>query len=173
MSQTIPHVREEFNIPSRNCYSKENVEKIYYVYVIMTSIWIFTIVYLKLWNLPSFYIVIIPFITIVIGMYYADTLDESVESELFKASYLPVGTIILIPMLSWISKDYNGDQKQFIGMVIAALTFTLLTLIDIWTPRAIISVIKHSRSCFQTMSITLIILCLVTFYSHRTVTIIP
>jgi len=109
----------------------------------------------------------------VIGWHNAPKLTVEIEADMFKASYLPVGAIVMIPMLSWISKDYLGDQAQFIKIIITSLCCTLLTLIDFWVPRSQLSVYKHARSGLQTISISLMILALMTYFVNRSSKIMP
>lgn len=155
------------------CYSPQHVWKIKLVYVIMIVLWSAIVCYFRLYLLKTWPLLLLPLCVFVVGIYNSDSLTVEIEADMFKASYLPVGAIVMIPMLSWISKDYSGDHSQFVAIIVVSLCCTLLTLIDFWVPKKQLSVYKHLRSGLQTVSLSLIIFALVTYFLHRTSKTMP
>lgn len=150
-----------------NRYCDINKQRIKILYILAIVFWIGLCLYFKLYTTKGWLILILPLIVFGIAIYNCECLCNELDEYMFKASYLSVGLILTLPLLSWMTKDYNGDINQFISVIILYLTFTLLTLIDVWVPHSSISIFKHLRSVFQTLSITLIIYAMITYFLHR------
>jgi len=149
------------------CHDHRISRNIKIIYILMIILWFIVITYFNFWQLRTFPILLLPFILFIIGIYNSDSLTKECENEMFKISFLSVGVIVVIPLLSWISKDYNGDIKQFIAIIVLAMVSTLLSLIDVWIPPDSMSVYKHVKSSLQVISITLLIFGLITYFIHR------
>lgn len=148
-------------------YSPEVRTGLYYVYGIAIIVWIFIVIYFRLYTVGGSIILWIPIIAFLVGLYNINDLTVEVEDEMFKTSYLSVGLLLALPLLTWMNKDYEGDKAQFTCVIVIAMCLTLLTFIDVWVPRGMLSVYKHARSCLQTMTISLLIYALVTYYLSR------
>jgi hypothetical protein len=83
---------------------------------------------------------------------------------MFAANFLTIGLLLALPLLNWTSKGYNGCKKTFTLIIILAITFSILSMYDIWVPKKWLSVYKHGRSCLQTLSLTLVIFGLVEYF---------
>lgn len=156
-------------------YGRNKIATVQTIYILMAFIWIGLILILSLYNTsPGGWIILaIPFVVFLIGFLNASVLSISVEVDLASTNFLTLGLIIIIPLLTWISGNYNGDKTQFILIVITALILSLLSMIDIWVKKKWITVVRHIKSALQTMSLTLLIFLLFTYYMHHTVEQIP
>ena len=105
-------------------YSTQNVKYIRIAYVIMIIVVLVIILYLKLYQLKPWPLLIIPIIIFMINLYFCSDLTEDVENELLRTSLLPVGAIIMIPILSWMKAEYVGDHLQFIKLIVLAMGLT-------------------------------------------------
>ena len=148
-------------------YSEENKLRIKQLYLFSIIFWIIICIYFELYIEKSRVVLILPLFVFCIAIYNCNCLNTEVEEYMFKASYLSVGLILTLPLLSWMSKDYKGDVNKFISVIIMSIVFTLLTLIDIWVSCKNISIFKHIRSILQTLSITLIIYSMITYFLYR------
>lgn len=140
------------------------------IYVVGIILWIILILALDLFTtgkltLISFFIILIPIAIFAFGIYNSKSITVEVEDELFVADYLPFGLIIVIPLLTWISKDYKGDKRQFINITIVAIILSMLSILDVWVAPKNLFAIKHIKSVLQTMSIALIVFAVYSYYS--------
>ena len=122
------------------------------VYVIAIVIWLIIIIYTKFYTLQASFILVIPFFVFIIGIINASYLCTDVEEYMFAANFLTIGLLLALPLLNWTSKGYNGCKKTFTLIIILAITFSILSMYDIWVPKKWLSVYKHGRSCLQTLS---------------------
>lgn len=164
------------NIPSvakRKCKT-DNENRITYikiVYILAIVLWFFLIFFLKLYltSWLGWLLILIPIVCFLIGYYNASVITTDVEDEIFRANYLSIGLIIIIPLLVWLDKKYEGDHIWFVSIVVVAIMLSTLSFLDVWVQRQWLSVIKHITSTFQTMSIVLITFVLFTFFMSDSV----
>jgi hypothetical protein len=149
------------------CYTQDNARKVRYVYIIFIVLWSIFIIYNEMYTTLESWASLIPYITFGIAIYYSDKLSCEVEDNMFKVSFLSVGVILIFPMLSYMCKNYAGNNKHFVAIAITAMVSTLLSFIDIWVPLKLISIQKHIKSCFQTISITLIIYAFISYFINQ------
>ena len=142
------------------------------VYIAASLVWIFILYYLCLYqtDLIGLLILFIPILAFAIAYANAGALTIEVEEDMFKANFLSLGLLILLPLLTWIGKDFEGDKSKFVCVIILALIFTMLSLIDIWVRRRWFSIVKHIKSVFQTLALTLIIYSLYSYYAQKCMT---
>jgi hypothetical protein len=153
-------------------YGSRKLKAVQSVYIFSSLFWILLIYLLKLYQTDFFGILIllIPLVIFTISFINSSNINEEVENNLYKANYLSIGLIIVLPLLTWFTNDYKGDTQKrikFISIIIVALTLTLFSLVDIWISKKWYPVVKHVKSVFQTMSITLIIFALYMYYVER------
>jgi hypothetical protein len=140
-------------------------------YIMIALFWILLISYFKLWDEKLSFILFLPLAAFFITFLYLEHISVYVEESMLQTNYLSLGLILALPMLSWMLKEYNGNKKHFITIIILALVLSLLTFVDIWVPENRISVYRHIRSSFQVMSVSLFIYALCTFYFYSYVSI--
>lgn len=137
------------------------------VYIIALLVWVLIICLFRLYRSPGNFVLLIPIVVFLIGIFNTGSIDDEVENTMFKASYLPMGLILSLALLSWMSRDFTGDKTQFVAVILLAMVFTLFTVIDIWIPRGWLAIHKHARSACQTMAVTLFIFAIATYYYQR------
>lgn len=137
------------------------------VYIIAILVWFLIICYFELYTSRAAIFLWIPFIVFLIGWSNSADLSPEIEEDMFKASYLSVGLVLSLPLMTWMSKDFNGSRQMFTSVIIVTMVLTLLTLIDIWVAKRWLSVYKHGRSCLQTMAVCLFIFALITYYMDK------
>lgn len=147
-------------------YGSTKKDLIFFIYLIALLLWGIIIAYLspkvELWG---FIILAIPFLVFIIGMITIDSLSPAVEDSLFRHNILATGLLIILPLLAFITKDFRGDQVLMIQVVLLAITFSLLSMVDIWIPEKWLSLVQHIKSIFQTFALTLILFSLYLYYS--------
>ena len=149
------------------CYNSHTQFTVTIVYIVLILIWIATIILMKFYDSPAWFLLGIPFLVFLYALTSCHYLTYDIEDEMFKASYLSIGLILSLPLLSWMNKDYNGNKNQFVSIIFVALGFTILTYIDVWVTKKWLSVLRHFRSGMQTMAVTLFLFAIMTYYKRR------
>lgn len=140
-------------------------------YIFVSLFWILLISYFKLWDEKLSFILFLPLAAFFLTFLYIEHISVYVEESMMQSNYLSLGLILALPMLSWMLKEYNGNKKHFITIIILALVLSLLTFVDIWVPENRITVYRHVRSSLQVMSVSLFIYALCAFYFYSYVSI--
>ena len=155
---------------AKRCYDPSTSNKVFWCYIIAILLWILLIYLLRLYIKADFIVwlvLLIPVVLFAIGAYNANKITIEVESSVFQNNYLSLGLLIVIPLLTWISKDFAGDKKRFISVLILAVILNVIAMIDIWVTRDNLSVVKHVKSIIQTMASVLIVYALYTYYLEK------
>ncbi|CAH6418733.1 Hypothetical protein POVN_LOCUS454 [uncultured virus] len=137
------------------------------IYICAILIWLIFICYFRLYASPGAFVLWLPPILFLIALVNINNLTLEVEADMFKANYLSIGLLVVLPLLAWMSRDYAGDRSHFVTVIMLAMVLTLLSLIDVWVAPRWLTVYKHARSCIQTMAIGLLIYAIVAYCMQR------
>ena len=139
------------------------------VYLIIILVWFAIIISLKLYigNYVSLIILLVPVIVFGIAVYNDDGDLVSNHSIRNDDDVLTIGLILLLPLLYYMDKQFDGDKTRFVGIIIFAIFLSLLTTITMWVPRQYARIAKYARSGVQTLAITLVLYSLYMYYDHR------
>ena len=135
-------------------------------YIFISLLWLLIISYFGIWQEKLSFILFLPLAAFFITFLYIEHISVYVEESMMQSNYLSLGLILALPMLSWMLKEYNGNRRHFITIIVLALVLSLLTFVDIWVPENRISIYRHIRSSFQVMSVSLFIYALCAFYFY-------
>lgn len=165
--------------PHMNCdktpYSSHITTYVRMVYIIAALIWIGIIIVFELYtgDLIEWLILFIPFTIYGFGFCNASCLCKEVEDNLFRANYLTIGLIVILPLISWVSREYSergaAEAKRFKSLLVLAVILILMSMLDVWVSRNWLSVQKHAKSAIQTMAVGLLIFAFYNYYllSHE------
>lgn len=147
-------------------YSPEVVANLRLTYIIAALIWIVVMGWLGLYrtDIMGWLILLIPFGLFAFAICNLDDVTDDMEDEVFQANYLTVGLLIILPLLTWMNKDYGGDKSRFISMLVMVIIFILLSMLDIWVKRGWLSVVRHVKSTLETFALVLLIFAFYTYY---------
>lgn len=147
-------------------YGQTKKDILFGIYLSAIILWGILLAYLSpnvdLWG---WIILLIPILVFLISMFSLDGVSTIVEENVFQINTLSVGLLIILPLLAFITKDFKGDQILMVQVVLLAITFSLLSMIDVWVSEKWITLTRHVRSIFQTVSLTLILFALYLYYS--------
>lgn len=160
------------NFTKRKVYGQRKVRSIQSIYIISAVLWLCLILVLRLYrtDLPGYFILAIPIFVFAFGYVNSNGLSADVEEDMFKANYLSIGLLVVLPLLTWFNNDYKGSnekRREFMTLIIVALVLTMLSLVDVWVPKKWVTLVKHVKSVLQTASLALIIFALYTYYVER------
>jgi hypothetical protein len=148
-------------------YNKHTYTYVRIVYIILLIIWIVTIWYFKLYIVSTWYILLIPVGIFIYAIATASLFTYDTEGEMSRISYLSLGILLAIPLLTWMNKEFEGDKEHFLSIIFVALGFSVLTYIDFWVTKRWLSVFKHARGGLQSMSVTLFLFAITTYFSRH------
>lgn len=124
------------------------------VYTVFTFIWMLVIVMNKFYANICAYILLIPFAIFLLGFMNAEeTCDCEVETDVMAVTFVTVGIIISIPLLTLFNKD--GANKDLNHIIFLAMIFVLLSYLHIWVGKSGRHVCKAIRSCLETFALCL------------------
>jgi hypothetical protein len=143
---------------------------LFYIYIVAILIWIVLIIALRLYEGLDFIgwlILLIPLVLFALAASKIRHITYDVERYIFKNDYLSVGTVIVVPILIWLASNYRGDRQRYIRILITAIIFALLAILDCWIPRKWLPVERHIKTILQTFSIVLIIFALYSYFLEK------
>lgn len=134
-----------------------------YVFIIFMIIWTFVVVYNKFYLLSVWPIITIPYGLFGLGILNSDDIaDDEIEENVFSTTFVTMGLIISLPLLTMINKD--KQNKELSHIVYLGMIFTLLSYFHLWVDKEERHVCKIIRSCLETIAVTLYILTLTIFF---------
>lgn len=141
-----------------------------FVYVLFILIWLAIIIVFELYKKSPIVllILVIPFVVFLSGFEQAPYSTFSDEQGIFEASFLAIGLLVVVPLINWMRENYEGDCKEFVALILFAISLTLLSVLDIWFKSELMRLNRHIRLCFETMAVTLFIIILYMFYEGTT-----
>lgn len=147
-------------------YDPLRVSRVRWVYIISILIWILIVAFFGFYCSYGLAILILllPLVLFGVGFYNASTLDRAAEESMLRVNCLSVGLLIVLPLLAWMTRGYNGDRKHFLSLIVVAIILSMLSMFDVWVGVGWQSVVIHIKSCLQTMALTLLIYALFIYY---------
>lgn len=115
LKETKGIIDDDFDSPcEKRMTRKEKSHVIYYtkaMYIIFTFIWILLCIANKLYDNIAAYVLLIPFVIFMFGYFNAEcTCNTEVESDVFGVSFVSIGILVSIPLLTLFNKD-DGNKK--------------------------------------------------------------
>lgn len=180
----MPEIEEiefhEENQGKKICGSKEQSFDvglyIRYVFFFFMIVWTFIVTVNKFYFSAAFPILLIPYASFGLGFINSDAIaDDNIEEGVFSATFITMGLVISLPLLSYINNKILGDSKEVCEkkskksselnhIIFLAMIATLFSYIHIWVDQSGRHVCKIIRSCFETIAVTLYIFALVIFF---------
>ena len=177
MSTENETIKEIHDIPEKDCIKsnnklknkleyEENLHVGFYIQCAFSAfifMWIFLVAINKLYLGLASIIMLIPIALFIIGFLNAyDIADDDIEDNVFSTTFVTMGLIISIPLLTLYNKD--KENKKLTTLVYLAMILTLFSNLHIWTDKSERHVFRIIRSCFETMAITLYAYTLTDFF---------
>lgn len=133
------------------------------VYATFTFIWMLVIVMNKFYTSICAYILLIPFAIFLLGFINADDIcDCEVETDVLSITFISVGVILSMPLLTMFNKD--GPNRELNKIIFYALICILLSYLHIWVSKDNRHICKAIRSCLETFAISLYIFAITIFF---------
>lgn len=160
--QKIPAIKSRLKCS----YDNERCRYVRLIYICLIIVWIAIVLILRMYctDLLGIFILLIPVVCFIIGYCNCDVITKEVEDNIFATNYTGLGLLFVVPLLSWISRNYCGDRKWLIAILITGIILILLSLVDFWINVKWIYIMKHVTSGLQTMTIAIVIFVIYTFY---------
>lgn len=133
------------------------------VFTIFMIVWTFVITYNKFFLLSLWPILLIPYGLFGLGIINAgDIADDEIEENVFSTTFVTMGLVISLPLLTMINKD--KQNKELTHIIFLGMIFTLFSYFHLWVDKPQRHVCKIIRSCLETIAVDLYILALTIFF---------
>lgn len=139
---------------------KSNYIRIVFIFFII--IWVFIVSINKFYLSVAFPVLLIPFASFGLGIINSDNIDNELGSDIFSATFITMGLVISLPLLTFFNKDKM--DKDLNHIIFLAMISTLFSYIHIWINKNNRCICKVVRSCFETIAVTLYIFALTIFF---------
>lgn len=151
---------------SRSYYTRDKSSQVKLLYIIGLVIWILIVCCFRLYktDVIGWIILAIPPVVFLTGYINSDKLTIEVEKENFQANYFAIGLLLVLPLLTWVNKEYKGDKSKFTKILVLAIIIVMLSLLDVWVEKRYLSVTKHAKSALQTIAVALLIYAFYSYY---------
>lgn len=150
-------------------YDDELVKYVQAVYIIASFLWVALILFLGLWkeDYIVLLILLIPFVVFIINFISLGEFTCDLEEEMFRGNFLSFGFLVAIILINWNSPLGHHNKTEFFKILIVAFILLMISLIDVWVPSDKMSIVKHVKTTFHTMSLTLLALALYLYYTYH------
>lgn len=154
--------------PSCKKMTRKQYDRVVYftqsVYVLFTLIWILLCVVNNLYDSIASFVLFIPIFIFLLGFFNAaETCHCEVESDVFSVTFVSIGILFSMPLLTLVNKD--GKPNRMLNHVVyLGMISILLSYFHLWVSYNDRHVCKAIRSCLETFSITLYIYAISIFF---------
>lgn len=150
-------------------YDKDGLLIINVSYTIGILIWSIVVCCLGLYRFDIIctLLIFLPYIIFILGIANANKVTKETEKMFFTYNYLSTGLLIFIPFLTWLGASGKKKNARFIILIVLAMIFTMLSMIDFFVDVKYLPITKHIKSIFQTLSMTLLIYAIYLYYISR------
>lgn len=148
-------------------HSYDIIRKIQIIYIIATIIWIILFFWLKSYfdDCLSWIFLFIPIVIFSINYIYLKKINVETETEMFQGNYLSFCLLIVIILINWNHPLSKKDKLLFFRILLVAFIFITLTLIDFWVIPRYLIIMKHVKTIFLTIALTLLVLVFYLYYA--------
>ena len=147
-------------------YNDNEIFNVRCLYIAFSLLWLLIIITLKLFDSSSFIILLIPFFLFGIAFINANYLSSDCCDSTMQITFISIGLLLSIPMITLI-KTSKKDSSKLITILITAMILTLFSYFHLWLPLNYQYISKHSKSCFETMAVTLFIYALANYFYYH------
>ena len=151
--------------PKGKTYSDDVVFEIQLIYIIAAVFWILLIFACSLFQsgFIGWIFLTIPLIVYGIGFTSVCNHTTDVEDDMFLGNFLSFGFLVTVILINWVKV---ADKKKYFKLLMIALVFIMLSLIDVWVKKKYQIIVKHVRTILQTAALSLLAYVLYLYYSE-------
>lgn len=148
---------------NKKIYSDQTVRNIQALYIIAAIVWIVLIFLFRLYDTGplGWLFLVIPIVAFGINYWYASTTTSEVEGEMFQGNFLSFAFLIVVILINWSKVKH---KTKLFKILMVALIFIMISLIDIWVPNEQFIYVKHIRTILQTLGLVLLAYGLYIYY---------
>ena len=145
-------------------YTPEQISQLRGIYLAFVIFWLILIIYLQLYKEDSIVLglMCIPIILFIYTYSTLDQVEREIENQIFQANYLSISLLVVLPLFFNLTRatKFTGPLK----LVIIAIIFILLGLVDMWLPIKLVPFARHFKSCLETIGLLLLVIAVYMFY---------
>lgn len=148
----------ELNVPE-----EETIFYVRSVFVAFSLLWTMLIVTNKFYKSLASYILFVPYFIFLLGfMNAADVINDEIATDIFSTSFIGVGIVISLPLLTLFNRDKPNIELNHITFL--GLISILMSYFHIWCDYSRRYIVKAIRSCLETFAIDLYIFAIMIFF---------
>lgn len=149
----------------KETYCRTSVINIQVVYIIFSIIWIVIIFMMGLYKTDAigWLILAIPIIVFALNYTNLTCVTKEVEGEMLKGNFLSFAFLITVILINWSKIE---DKSKYFKILLLALIFLMLSLVDIWVKPELMPLMRHIRTIFHTLSLVLLVYGLYIYYAE-------
>lgn len=157
------HWEDRFRLYDENTYY--NIEIMYGIGILL---WIVLVCYFDLLSSDPvvIFILLLPILIYLLGMWSLSQVTIDDEEKLLASSYLSIGILVIVPLLTW-THDRFGEETKILQVIVVAIILAVMSLVDIWVPAKSLSLVRHFRSILQVAALILIIYVLYHIFLNK------
>lgn len=148
----------------RTTYCRKTVVNIQITYIIAAVIWIVLIFVFGLYkaDIVGWIILAIPLVVFAVNYVNLTCITQEIEGEMLKGNFLSFAFLITVILINWSKIE---DKSKYFRILLLALIFLMLSLVDIWVKPENMPLMRHIRTIFHTASLTLLVFALYLYYA--------
>lgn len=156
-------------VDNYDSYDHNTIFYMQLICLISIVLWFIIICYLNLFDnsLFSWFLILIPIFVILINFLGVHQMNYKCEKQLFQGNFLSFGFLITIILINWNNPIHDCNKNSYFKILIFAFVFIMFTLIDFFIKRSYLSLIKLTKSIFNTFALTLLIWALYLYYTYH------
>lgn len=156
-------------------YTDDIKTVLYWTYMMGLVVWFAIVIWLELYSqtaigirngcayntqIIQFAIIAIPLFVFAVSGYNIQNATYGMESRMFMGDFLAFALLIIVVFVNW----QKEKCPRIFKILMIAIILLMLSLIDIWTSPEYIIVMYHVRSILETLSLTLLVYALYSYY---------
>jgi len=137
-------------------YTADCTQHIQLIYIIATIVWIIIVFALGLYDVDIWGLLIltIPIVVFFINFNNTCYVTEEIEEQMLKGNVLSFIFLITVILINW---SKIKDKSQYFKILLLAILFIALSLVDIWSPPERYALTLHIRTIFNTLALILLV----------------
>ncbi len=148
----------------KEIYNEETTTRIQCIYIVAAVLWVLVVYVSGIYNnndCIAWFFLALPLIIYMVNYVGATEFTVDLENEMFRGNFLSFGYLIVLIFINW---STVADKNKFFRILILALVFIMLSLVDIWVNKEHLALAKHVRSVLHTAALALLAYALYLYY---------
>jgi len=147
----------------KDYYCEDTIKRIKILYLVAVIIWFVIIFWLDLYDVGvlGWFFILLPVFVFGVNFSFLESCTKDTENDLFAGNFLSFAFLVTAIIISWTK---TPTRPYYYKVLLVALFFIMLSLVDFWVPKKHMPISKHLRMIFQTSALSLLALAIYKYY---------